>query len=243
MRKIAKFTALTTLALATSNLAYADTTNSDTGLRVFGGIGGGIVTPSMQYTAIQPDSVANVNDINVNSNYLEGIMRLSGGMRYYFDQWVLGAIVDFNPISNRYMLGNAATTTIISATTSITNKNFFDLGGQIGYRTSPNTTFLLSILGANARFNLNDRAYNTTTGATIDSDSTDVSLAGFGAGAAMDYRITQHMLAEVNYRYITYNQATVPLSVRRTASGTVPSGTASFKPTQSMIDLSLVAEF
>lgn len=243
MRKIAKFTALTSAALASSNLAYAQPMTADnTGLRIFGGIGAGLVTPSMQYSEFQPSTVALSRGSNSNDSTGKGAMLLSGGMRYYFDRWLIGAIVEFNPIENKYYEHGASSTTA-QAYEQINNNNFFDLGGQIGFRATPKTTFLVSFLGAAGSFTLNDRVSSSATGALVNNNSSTRYLAGIGFGLGANYRFEQHFLMELDYRYASYNTAgNANLGFRQTDSAGA-GGTATFKPTQSMIDLSLVAEF
>lgn len=243
MRKIAKFTALTTLALSGAHLSYADSHLADTnGLRVFGGIGGGMVAPTMQLTDDFATGADTTSDFNTNTNLREGIMLLSGGMRYYFDHWVLGGFVEGNPISNRYLVQDGQTSdSAVRFKTQIYNNYFLNFGGQVGFRPTTNTTFLVSIYGSDASFTLNDRTFTAST--TGFNTNTTQNLAGFGAGFGADYRFTQNLLAEVNYRYTVYNQGTGTIGPRRTASGVLPNGVDTFKPVQSMIDLSLVAEF
>lgn len=245
MRKIAKFTALTTLALASSNLAYADTTDTH-GLRVFGSLGAGLVVPSLHYQENTPAffGTAEPTLTQSNTNAGDATFLIGTGMRYYFDRWILGAVFNYNPISTQYLyqkqVGSGGTST--TSQQYITSNDFFDVGAQLGFRATPNVTFLASVLGAEGSFTFRDNTAATSSGAILANQSSTWELPGVGFGLGAEYRFEQHFLFGVNYRYLAYNTAG-NATIRTRSTSAFTTGTASFKPTQSMIDLSLVAEF
>lgn len=253
MRKYAKIIAYTTFltAFSSSYALYGMPHYKHQGLYGLIGLGGSLDVSNTQYKETSSATLRPQNlDDQDYTNSTELLANIMAGARYYMNRFFIGALFEFNPVKSD-LINSARTVTDSfggSSAISDTLKSDWsmDYGLQLGYEVAPNLLLVLSGFGATNETNYQDNLVNTNGPSTITSNTNqNLTFMGGGVGLALNFQLSQHLLLNLGYRYITYESKSVQIADRNTRSGAgaVINTTANIDPSENLVDLSLIAEF